>query len=94
MTEAKKLDHHNRQTAERIFRHPTSHNIQWHDVYSLLEAIGEGRETKHGSYEIKVGDALGILHGPMGRDLTEQHVVDVRKVLRQAEITPESLEDH
>ena len=94
MTTSPKLDHHNRQTAERIFRHPTSHNIQWHDVFSLLEAVGEGRETTHGSYEIKVGDKLEILHGPMGRDLTEQHVGDVRKVLRHAGITPETLKEH
>ena len=94
MAEEPKLDHHHRQTAERLFRHPTSHNIQWHDVFSLLEVVGEGRETKHGSYEIKVGDKLEVLHGPMGRDLTEEHVHDVRKVLKEAGITPESLEKH
>jgi hypothetical protein len=94
VTDVPKLDHHNRQTADRIFRHPTSHNIQWHDVFSLLEAIGEGRTTTHGSYEIKVGDHLEILHGPMGRDLTEEHVHDVRKVLRHVGITPEWLNEN
>ena len=84
-----KLDHHNRLTAERLFRHPTSHNIQWHDVLSLLEAIGETRETTHGSLEIKVEGHLDYVAGPLGRDLTDQHVHDVRKVLKSAGITPE-----
>jgi len=28
-----------RQRVERIFRHPVSHNIEWHDVLSLLEGV-------------------------------------------------------
>jgi len=89
-----KLDHHNRQTAERLFRHPTSHNIQWHDVMSLLEATGEGRETTHGSYEIMVNGEPELIHGPLGRELNDQQVVDVRKVLRHLGITPERLAVH
>jgi hypothetical protein len=86
-----KLDHHNRLTIERLFRHPTSHNIQWHDVYSLLEAIGETRETTHGSLEVKVGDELEYVAGPLGRDLTDQHIHDVRKILKAAGLTPEAV---
>ncbi len=35
-----KLDSHHRATVEKIFSHPTSHNIDWRDVLSLLEAVG------------------------------------------------------
>jgi hypothetical protein len=87
-----KLDHHNRLTAARLFRHPTSHNIQWHDVQSLLEAIGEGRETTHGSYEIVIDGQVDYVKGPIGRDLSEENVVHVRKILRHAGITPEAVE--
>jgi hypothetical protein len=86
-----KLDHHHRTTAERVFRHPTSHNIQWHDVQSLCESFGECRETKHNSYEVKVEDQVFIFRGPLGRDLTDEHVIDLRKVLRSVGITPEML---
>lgn len=86
-----KLDHHNRLTIERLFRHPTSHNIQWHDVYSLLEAIGVTRETTHGSLEVKVGDEFEYVAGPLGRDLTDQHIHDVRKILKMAGFTPEAV---
>ena len=88
MTSEVKLDHHNRLTIERIFRHPTSHNIQWHDVLSLLTAIGETRETTHGSVEITVDGHLEYIHGPLGRDLSEEHVHDVRKVLKTAGLEP------
>ena len=87
-----KLDSHHRVTAERMFRHPTSHNIQWHDVFSLLEVIGDGRETTHGSYEFKVDDTVHLFAAPLGRDLTDRHIVEIRKVLRQVGITPETLD--
>jgi len=93
MTEAMKLDSHHRVTAEKVFRHPTSHNIKWHDVSSLLESLGECRETTHGSYEVKLDDMLQIFPGPLGRDLTDQHVTDLRKVLRHVGITPDSVKD-
>ncbi len=86
-----KLDSHHRVTAERVFRHPTSHNIQWHDVLSLLESFGEGRETTKGSYELKVDETVHLFAAPLGRDLNDRHVVEVRKILRQVGITPEAL---
>ena len=94
MSDAPKLDSHHRVTAEKILRHPTSHNIQWHDVTSLCEALGECRETTHGSYEVKLDGMLQIFGGPLGRDLTDQHVGDMRKVLRHVGITEELLNNH
>ena len=31
---------HHRQTRLQTFQHPVSHNIEWHAVLSLLEAVG------------------------------------------------------
>jgi len=42
---AEHLDGHHRATVEKIFTHPTGHNIQWHDVISLLEQVGTVEET-------------------------------------------------
>jgi hypothetical protein len=39
MAENVKLDGHHRVTVEKIFQHPVGHNIQWHDVLSLLERV-------------------------------------------------------
>jgi len=86
-----KLDHHHRTTAARVFRHPTSHNIQWHDVQSLLESLGECRETKHHSFELTLDDQVVIFRGPLARDLTDEHVCELRRVLRGVGITPEVL---
>ena len=34
------LNNHHRDTVEKIFSHPTSRNIEWRQVLSLLETIG------------------------------------------------------
>ena len=34
------LNNHHRDTLQQIFQHPTSHNIEWPAVLSLLEAVG------------------------------------------------------
>ncbi len=38
--ESPHLDNHHRNTLRQIFQHPASHNIEWHAVTSLLEAVG------------------------------------------------------
>ncbi len=38
------LNNHHRDTLLQIFQHPTSHNIEWHAVLSLLAQAG-GREV-------------------------------------------------
>jgi len=55
MTDATKLDAHHRKTVEKLFSHPTSHNIQWHDVRSLLEAVAEVEEMHDGRFRVTRG---------------------------------------
>ena len=44
-SDAVHLNNHHRDTLVSIFQHPTSHNIDWKAVLSLLGAIGTVQET-------------------------------------------------
>ena len=48
------LNGHQRDTLAQIFRHPTSHNIEWHSIVSLLNAVGDVQETKQGHLVVTV----------------------------------------
>ena len=48
MTDTPSWTHTTAGTVEKLFTHPTSHNIQWHDVLSLLQAAGEAEEDPDG----------------------------------------------
>jgi hypothetical protein len=88
------LDNHHRRTAEAILSHPVSHNIEWRAVLSLLEAIGEVTEEHNGKFKVSVGGETETLRRPNGKDIDEQTVVDLRRMLAAAGITAEGLREH
>lgn len=64
MAETPKLDAHHRATVERILSHPTSHNIEWHDVVSLLEQVGSVAEEHDGVFKVTVGSETETFRAP------------------------------
>jgi hypothetical protein len=87
------LDHHHRRTAQAILSHPVSHNVEWRDVLSLLETIGEVREEHNGNFKVSVGGETETLHRPSGKDIGEPMVVDLRRMLTAAGVTAEGLRE-
>ncbi len=82
MPEPAHLSAHHRDTLLQIFHHPTSHNIEWHDVLSLLEATAEVEERHDGKYHVTLGEASLTMTKPSGKDVDVQQVLDLRTLLR------------
>ena len=82
------LDGRHRDTLRRIFEHPTSHNIEWHEVTSLLEAVGTVTVHHDGKVAVQVGPEREFLEPPVGKDIDDQMVVDLRRMLRGAGYSP------
>ena len=82
-----KLNGHHRATVEKIFQHPVSHNIQWHDVLSLLQSVADVTEGHDGRYKVTLGAETETLDAPQGHDVDEQMVIDLRRMLKGAGIT-------
>ena len=81
------LNNHHADTLTAIFQHPTSHNIRWADLVSLLEAIAEVDVRHNGKYHVVLGDQTIVLDVPHERDLVEQQVIDMRHFLQRAGYT-------
>jgi len=84
MTEPQHLSNHHRNTLAKIFEHPVSHNIEWNDVVSLLEAVGTVSERRDGKLEVRLGGEVEFIEPPAGKDIDAQTVVDLRRMLRTA----------
>ncbi|HUC25885.1 MAG TPA: hypothetical protein VMA73_24530 [Streptosporangiaceae bacterium] len=82
------LDSRHRDTLGQIFEHPTSHNIEWRAVMSLLEAIGTVTVRHDGKVAVKLGTELEFLEPPGGKDVDDQMVVDLRRMLTSAGYRP------
>ncbi len=74
------LNHHLRNTLRKIFQHPTNHNIEWHAVVSLLEAVGSVRH-REGKVAVTVGAETEFFDIPADKDVDVRTVVDLRRLL-------------
>jgi hypothetical protein len=84
MTTPDHLSNHHRNTLRQIFQHPVSHNIEWHAVVSLLEAIGSTVEQRGGKVAVTVGSETEYIDPPAHKDIDAQTVVDLRRMLANA----------
>lgn len=88
-----KLSGHHATTLAKIFGHPVSHNVEWHDVRSLLEHVGEVQEERDGRLRVTIAGSTRVfesLHNHHRHALDEQQVLDVRRMLADVGITPDT----
>ena len=84
-----KLSNRHRETLMKIFTHPSSGNIEWREVHSLLQAVGSTVAEHDGKLRITLGPEAEVLHKPHGKDIGSQMVVDLRRMLTGAGLVPD-----
>jgi hypothetical protein len=84
------LNGHHRVTLAGIFTHPAPHNIEWHDVLSLLEHVGTATARHGGGYTVEIGAETMTLARPHGHDVADEELRDLRKFLTRAGLSPDS----
>ena len=81
------LDSEHRNTVEEIFTRPSSGNVEWRRVCSLLEAVASSFEEHDGNLRVTLGGETETLRRPHGKDVDEQMLVDLRRMLTRAGVT-------
>jgi hypothetical protein len=81
------LDAEHRDTVEQIFNRPSSGNVEWRRVRSLLEAVGAVEEEHDGRLRVTLGGETETFDRPHGKDVDVQMLVDLRRMLTRAGIT-------
>jgi hypothetical protein len=81
------------RTYDRIFQHPISHNLEWHEVHALLEKLGEVVVEHNGNLKVTRNGQSMVLHAPRTKDVAEMsEVMSLRHFLERSETvapTPE-----
>jgi hypothetical protein len=78
------LNNHHRNTLRQLFSHPPSHNIEWHAVVSLLDAVGSVERHHDGKVAVTVGSQSAVFTPPAGKDLDTQTAAYLRRMLSAA----------
>jgi hypothetical protein len=86
------LNNHHRDTLRKVFDHPTSGNIEWRQVLSLLEAVGTVTEEHNGMFKVALGPETEVFERPHSKDVDERMVLDLRRMLREAGFSPDGAE--
>ena len=78
------LSGHHRDTLQQIFQQKTNHNVEWHDVVSLLEAVGTIEQRHDDMFQFRIGQETQVLRRPSDKDIDGQQLVDLRRILTSA----------
>jgi hypothetical protein len=78
------LSGHHRDTLLQIFQEPTGHNVEWHDVMSLLGEIGSIEQQHDDMFVLRIGTETEVLRRPDEKDIDGQQLVDLRRMLGHA----------
>ena len=78
------LNSHHRDTLLQIFQEKTNYNIEWHDVMSLLGAVGSIEQQHDDMFLFRLGQETEVLRRPSTKDIDGQQLVDLRRILTSA----------
>ena len=81
---ASDLNSDHRSVVRRIFTVPSSENIEWRQVRSLLEALGAVTQEHDGKLKVTLGGEVEVFERPRGKDIDRQMIVDLRRMLSRA----------
>jgi hypothetical protein len=82
------IDAKHRDTVEQIFARPSSGNVEWRRVRSLLESVATDVEEHDAKLRVTLGGETEVFERPRGKDVDTQMLVDLRRMLTRAGITP------
>ncbi len=78
------LSGHHRDTLLQIFQEPTGHNVEWHDVMSLLGAVGSIEQRHDDMFVFRIGEETEVMERSSDKDIDGQQLVDLRRLLASA----------
>lgn len=79
------LNAHHKKIYDEIFRHPAAHNLEWHDVKSLLAALADVTEGRDGALKVTRNGHSLILHLPKHKDVSAvEDLPAIRRFLEQS----------
>lgn len=73
------------RTYEKIFQHPSSHNLAWRDVLALFSHLGEVAVEPNGHLKVTLNKHILILPAPTTKEVAEvDELVKLRRFLTES----------
>lgn len=74
------------RTHNRIFQHPASHNLEWHDIRALLDHLGDVEIEANGNLKATRNGHTLVLRPSQTKDVAQiEDLISLRHFLQQSE---------
>ncbi len=74
-------------TYDAVFQHPIAHNLQWHDVRSMLSALADVTEEHNGNLKFTRNGETLFIHPPRHKDLSDvEELMKIRHFLEHSDV--------
>lgn len=81
------LNHKHARVLQEVFAHPIPHNLEWADVFSLVNHLGSALERHDGKFEFTIGTTSEVFTKPRHKDMEVEDVRRLRAFLTRAGVT-------
>jgi hypothetical protein len=81
---ANRLTAHHRDTLEKVFARPSSGNVEWRELLSLLDAAGRTTHEQNGKLKVVLGSESAVFESPRGKTVDVETLGHVRRLLSDA----------
>lgn len=78
------LSENHRNTLYHLEQHPTSHNLEWHDIVGLLREVAVVTDEHDGKVKVQLAGHTLVLSPPRHKDVDEDMVLSLRRLLHDA----------
>jgi hypothetical protein len=85
------LNRKHAKVLEEILGHPVPHNLEWLDVFGLVNHLGSALERPNGNYEFTIGTTSEVFKKPHQKDMEIDDVVRLRTFLKTAGVDANGL---
>jgi hypothetical protein len=80
------------KTYNAIFQHPIAHNLQWHDLRSLLGNLAEETEEHNGNLKYTRHNQTLTIHPPLHKDFSDvKELMKIRHFLEHSAVVEQDV---
>lgn len=74
---------------QKVFQHPMSHSLNWHDVHAMFRQLAQVDEETNGNLKVTRNGHTLVLDPPRAKDVSApDEIMSLRHFLERSEVTP------
>jgi len=84
------MDTKTKRIYDQVFQHPMTHNLEWNDIRTLFEDMGEVEQNHNGNIKLTISGHAAMFQSPNDSDVaTPEQVMQIRHLIQDSQVSGE-----